>query len=184
MLSPDAGSGNGAILAHLKSVSPNACFQCNRCTAGCPLISAMDLTPAQVVHHLLMQNPEPVLKSKSIWVCVHCETCTARCPQEVDISGLFQTARVMAWRSGQVAPDQAVATYFASFLENLYLYGRAAELPLTIIHKLKSQDYLRDMTLAMRLMVRGRLNMLNVPKGAATYRRLYERVRQKEQASA
>lgn len=144
----------------------------------------MDLTPAQVVHHLLLGNLEPVLKSNSIWVCVHCETCTARCPQEVDISKLFHVARVMAWRSGRVAPDQAVATYFASFLENLYLYGRAAELPLTIIHKLKSQDYLRDMTLALRLMARGRLNFLNVPKGSATYRRLYDRVRQKEQPPA
>jgi heterodisulfide reductase subunit C2 len=184
MLSPDAAAGNGSVLAHLKSVSPNACFQCNRCTAGCPLISAMDLTPAQVVHYLLLENWEPVLKSNSIWVCVHCETCTARCPQEVDISKLFHAARVMAWRTGRVAPDQAIAAYFASFLENLYLYGRSAELPLTVICKLKSQDYLRDMALGLRLIARGRLNFLNVPKGAAIYRRLYERVRQKEEAPA
>jgi len=184
MLSPDATARNGSALAHLKSVSPNACFQCNRCTAGCPLISAMDLTPAQVVHHLLLENLEPVLKSNSIWVCVHCETCTARCPQEVDISKLFHAARVTAWRSGRVAPDQAIATYFASFVENLYLYGRSAELPLTVICKLKSQDYLRDMGLGLRLIARGRLNFLNVPKGAAIYRRLYDRVRQMEEAKA
>jgi len=183
MLSAAATARNGLPLA-LKSVSPNACFQCNRCTAGCPMLSAMDLTPAQVVHHLLLGDQETVLKSKSIWACVHCETCTARCPQEVNISKLFEAARVAAWRSGEVAADQSVATYFASFLENLYLYGRAAELPLTIIHKLKNQNYLQDMPLALRLMARGRLKFFNVPKGAATYRRLYERVRQKENAPA
>ena len=142
------------------------------------------MSPAQVVHHLLLGQWEPVLRSKSIWVCVHCETCTARCPQEVDISKLFHVARVVAWREGRVAPEQAVATYFASFLENLYLYGRSAELPLTVICKLKSQDYLRDFRLGLRLIARGRLNFLSVPKGAAIYRRLYERVRRKEEAGS
>ena len=171
-------------LAHLKVVSPEACFQCNRCTAGCPLLTAMDLTPARMVHHLLLGEWEPVLRSKAIWVCVHCETCTARCPQEVDISKLLQAARVIAWRSGTVAPDQAIATYFASFLENLYLYGRSAELPLTLICKLKSENYFQDFTLGLRLIARGRLNFFSLPQGGSVYRRLYDRVRQKEAAGA
>ena len=177
-------AGDGTFLAHLRSVSPNACFQCNRCTAGCPLALAMDLTPAQVVHYLLLGDWEPALRSQSIWACVHCEPCTARCPQQVDISGLFHLARARAWRSGRVAPDQAIATYFASFIENLYIYGRAAELPLTAICKMKSENYLGDFTLGMRLISRGRLNFLNIPRGAARYRRLYERVRQQEARTA
>jgi heterodisulfide reductase subunit C len=144
----------------------------------------MDLTPAQAVHYLLLGDWEPVLQSRSIWACVHCETCTARCPQEVDISKLFHMARAMAWRSGRVAPDQAIATYFASFIENLYIYGRAAELPLTVICKLKSENYLSDFTLGLRLISRGRLKFLNIPRGAARYRRLYERVRQQEARTA
>ncbi|HEY9140043.1 MAG TPA: hypothetical protein VIN93_04085, partial [Bryobacteraceae bacterium] len=56
----------------------------------------------------------------------------------------------------------------------------AAELPLTVICKLKSEDYLQDFTLGLRLISRGRLNFLNIPRGAARYRRLYERVRQQE----
>jgi heterodisulfide reductase subunit C len=184
MLSPEATAGNGSAAVEWDQISPNACFQCNRCTAGCPLLAVMDLTPAQIVHHLLLGNWEPVLRSNAIWACVHCETCTARCPQEVDISGLLHAARVKAWRSGEVARDEAIAAYFASFAENLYLYGRSAELPLTVICKLKSQEYLRDFGLGLRLIGRGRLNFLNVPKGAAVYRRLYERVRQKEEAHA
>jgi len=143
----------------------------------------MDLTLAQMVHYLLLGNWDPVLKSEAIWVCVHCETCTARWPQQVDISKLLNVARVLAWREGRVAPDQAVAAYFASFLENLYLYSRAPELPLTVICKLKSGEYLRDLGLAVRLLARGRLNLLSLPRGGAVYRRLFERVRQKEAAA-
>lgn len=61
----------------------------------------------------------------------------------MDISKLLNVARVLAWRERRVAQDQAVAAHFASFLESLYLYGRSAELPLTVICKLKSGDYLR-----------------------------------------
>ncbi len=180
---PTPGWKSSPALANLRSVTADVCFQCNRCTAGCPLASNMDLTPAQVVHHLLLNDWDPVLKSEAIWVCVHCETCTARCPQEVDISKLFNAARVIAWREGRVAKDQAIATYFASFLENLYLYGRSAELPLTVICKLKSEDYLRDVGLGLRLIARGRLNFFSLPRGGALYRRLFERVRQKEAAA-
>ena len=56
-----ATAGAGSFLAHLRTISPNACFQCNRCTAGCPLAAAMDLTPAQVVHYLLLGDWEPAL---------------------------------------------------------------------------------------------------------------------------
>lgn len=140
----------------------------------------MDMTPAQVVHHALLGDWEPVLRSEAIWACVHCETCTARCPQEVDISKVLHVARATAWRSGKVAPNQAIAAYFASFLENLYLYGRSAELPLTIICKVKSEDYFRDFMLGLRLIARGRLNFFSLPSGGGTYRRLYERVREME----
>ncbi len=181
---PTESLKDSPALAHLGSLSPDACFQCNRCTDGCPLLSAMDLTPAQVVHHILLGEWEPVLHSQVIWLCVHCETCTARCPQEVDVSKLFTTARVRAWRSGKVSGDQGIAAYFASFLENLYLYGRLAELPLTLICKLKSEEYFRDFNLGLRLIARGRLNFLSLPRGGALYRRLYDRVQQKEGRAA
>ena len=171
-------------LVHLCSLSSDVCFQCNRCAAGCPLASEMDISPAQVVRHMRLGEWEPVLKSQAIWICVHCETCTARCPQEVDVSKIFNAARVAAWRTGRVAIDQPFAAYFASFVENLYLYGRSAELPLTIICKLKSENYFDSFMLGLRLIARGRLNFLNLPRGGATYRRLYERARQKENEAA
>jgi hypothetical protein len=42
----------GSSLAHRRTVSSHACFQCNRCAAGFPLAAAMDLTPAQAAHYL------------------------------------------------------------------------------------------------------------------------------------
>jgi len=60
-MAPPAIAGVGSFLAHLGTVSPNAYFQCNRCTVGCPLAPVVDLTPAQVVHYLLLGDWEPAL---------------------------------------------------------------------------------------------------------------------------
>ncbi len=170
--------------ANLLDLSPQACFQCNRCSAGCPMLPLMELTPAQIVHKLLLGETDDVLASNAIWTCVHCETCTARCPQGVDVCGVLHAARAASWASGTVDRKHPIATYFASFVENLWLYGRSAELPLTVICKVKSEEYLRDFTLGIGMLARGRLPLLSVPRGAGLYRRIFNNVRRKEAAGA
>jgi len=61
-------------------VKVSACFQCRKCTNGCPVTFAMDLYPDQVMRYIQLGIREPVLNSSTIWVCASCETCTTRCP--------------------------------------------------------------------------------------------------------
>ena len=56
------------------------CYQCVKCTSGCPLSDHFDLTPNQVMRSVQF-NDERVLESKTIWLCASCQTCTTRCPQ-------------------------------------------------------------------------------------------------------
>jgi len=46
-------AGKGPLLAHLRSVSPNAPFQRNRSTAGCPLVRISHTLPANVAQALV-----------------------------------------------------------------------------------------------------------------------------------
>ena len=60
------------------------CYQCGKCTAGCPLASEMDYSPHQILRMLQLDLPgmeEEVLGALSIWLCLTCETCATRCPQ-------------------------------------------------------------------------------------------------------
>jgi heterodisulfide reductase subunit C len=59
------------------------CYQCVKCTSGCPLSNHFDLTPNQVMRALQLGD-ESVLESKTIWLCASCQTCTTRCPQGLD----------------------------------------------------------------------------------------------------
>ena len=53
------------------------CYQCVKCSSGCPLAEHMDLNPNQVLR-LAQLGDDSVLESKTIWVCASCQTCTTR----------------------------------------------------------------------------------------------------------
>lgn len=75
-----------------------ACYQCGRCSAGCPSVSAMDILPNQVVRLAQLGLEEEVLGSKSIWFCASCFTCVARCPRGVDLAKIMEALRLILLR--------------------------------------------------------------------------------------
>jgi len=166
----------------IAGASSSPCYQCHRCTAGCPMVFAMDLTPAQFVHALRLGDEEKVLHSDTIWVCLSCETCTTRCPQEVDVDKLLMAARIVAKEQGIVPTITEIPNFYESYMENMYLYGRIGELPFIVTLKLKEQNFFDDFALGLQLLSRGRLNLLDLPKGGATYRELYKRTMEKEES--
>lgn len=158
----------------------NLCFQCSKCSSGCPLAYRMDLKPAQVVHSIRLGREAEVLNCNAIWYCAACETCTARCPQGLEPAALMCAARLLAARKGIPPKVPEVARFFETSIENMLMFGRTSDLMLVAALRLKSQDMLSDMPLALKLFERGKLNPLRLPNGAAHFRRIYERVRAME----
>ena len=66
------------------------CYQCGKCTAGCPTAFAMDYPPNQILRAIQLGMRDTVLSSKAIWLCASCETCGTRCPQDVDFPRIFE----------------------------------------------------------------------------------------------
>ena len=87
-----------AEIEALSGQNTNLCFQCNKCSAGCPLGDKMDLKPAQLMHSIRLDREMVVLNSAAIWLCLGCETCSARCPQGVEPAAAINAARLMAMK--------------------------------------------------------------------------------------
>ena len=87
-------------LATALPVSVAACFQCKKCSSGCPLTFAMDLLPDQVIRLALLGQEEQLLGCRTIWVCSSCETCTTRCPNGIDIAGIMDWLKEEASETG------------------------------------------------------------------------------------
>jgi len=75
-----------------------SCYQCGKCSAGCPAADVMDLLPHQVVRLAQLGLIDEILKSKTIWICASCITCTARCPKGVDLAKIMEALRQVVLR--------------------------------------------------------------------------------------
>jgi len=161
----------------LSGVDVNLCFQCAKCASGCPVAYAMDYTPTQLVHAIQLGLSDLVLNSKTIWLCASCQTCTTRCPQDVDLAGVMDAVRIIAQRKNIKARIPEVPTYYKSSLRNIGLFGRTYELGLVVMLKLLTRSFTKDIGLGLRMLRRGKLNVLPSFKGALAARRIFSQVK-------
>ncbi len=141
------------------------CYQCGKCTAGCPVADRMDLMPNQVVRLVQLGDVERAASSKGIWECVSCQTCTTRCPKSVDCAGVMDTMRQLSVERSVHAEAQSRTILFQkAFLRNIRRNGRVNELEL--VGAFKTSAFLKDLEipflfkdamLAPRMSMRGKL---------------------------
>ena len=137
-----------------------ACYQCYKCSAGCPVSFAMDLLPHQVIRAVLFGQKEKVLSSKTIWICATCETCTTRCPNDVDIAELMDILRHMALEAKVELGEKNVPLFHEAFMESIRRDGRVHELSMIAGYKIKSKSFFDDVKLGWEMFKRGKLKLL------------------------
>lgn len=74
------------------------CYQCGRCSAGCPFAAYMDLLPNQAIRFIQLGFKDEVLAAKAPWFCSACWVCATRCPRGIDIPRIMEALRVLILR--------------------------------------------------------------------------------------
>lgn len=138
----------------------NQCYQCGKCSAGCPVASEMDLLPHQLVRHAVLGDIDPIVSSKSIWLCLTCHTCGARCPNGIDIPALLDPIRHQVLRQNISAQESKVPVFHTTFLKTIRLFGRVHELTLIGLYKLKTKTFFDDMELGMQMFRKGKIHLI------------------------
>ncbi|GAB4347560.1 MAG: 4Fe-4S dicluster domain-containing protein [Candidatus Abyssubacteria bacterium] len=159
--------------AHTKVSS---CYQCLKCSSGCPVSYEMDYLPAQIIRMVNLGMLDEVLKSRTIWVCASCETCTTRCPNDIDIAQVMDTLREMALRSGKAEPEANMRHFHEAFLSAIKTWGRVHELQMIGTYKLKTRRFMEDADVGKEMFKRGKIKLLPEPiKGRKAVRRLFKK---------
>jgi heterodisulfide reductase subunit C len=141
----------------------STCYQCEKCTNGCPMTFAMDILPHQVMHSIQLGLTDKVLNSDTIWVCASCETCTARCPNEIDIAHVMDSLRQLSTRKGVKASQKNAPIFHSVFLNNVKRLGRMHELSMAVEYALKSggiQGMMKQSSLGLNMIRKGKMKII------------------------
>ncbi|WP_066639837.1 4Fe-4S dicluster domain-containing protein [Desulfolucanica intricata] len=138
------------------------CYQCGKCTAGCPTAFAMDYSPNRIIRMIQLGLKEEVLKSQSIWLCAYCSTCTSRCPCHVNLAQVMDCLRGLAKREGVQLEGRAknIALFYDCFLDTVKDNGKLYELGMMLNYNVKNRDYLKDADTGLAMFTRGKLRFL------------------------
>jgi heterodisulfide reductase subunit C len=160
-----------AILKSVQGLSGQdvrECYQCGKCSAGCPIAADMDLPPNQVMRLLQLGVTDEVLRSRTIWLCASCETCTTRCPREVDLAAVMDALRNIALQQGVRTAERPVTFFNRTFLRLIRKYGRVFEMELIGRYNVGTFNFFKDVTKAPKLLLKGRLKFFPSLKGRKT----------------
>lgn len=141
-------------IAEDAGVTLSDCYQCGKCTGGCPMAEAMDQKPRQVVHLLQLGMADVLLKSKSIWLCASCHMCVDRCPNDIDLPALIEHARYEAKRNHYCAVRD-VEKFNDIFMENVKNFGKSQETILEGAYNIMTGNFIQDMASVPHMLKHG-----------------------------
>jgi heterodisulfide reductase subunit C len=159
----------------------DGCYQCGKCTAGCPLAYTMEIPPHEIVRLVQLGREEEALASHTIWLCASCETCTSRCPKNIDIASVMDALRILAFRQGRTRAEKEITLFHKLFLQVVGRFGRVNDLRLMGQYNLRTLDPFKDWRLGQKLFSKGKLRLTAPPvKGLKEFREMLQRLHDSE----
>ncbi len=139
------------------------CYQCGKCTAGCPVATYADHGPRAIMHMVQLGERERVLRTSMIWLCAGCEACSNRCPRDVGPSHIIDALRQASLQEGyyEEAPPnvETIPIFHQAFLDSVRMGGRLWELFMVGVYKIRSLDLFSDTVLGAHMFFNGKLNV-------------------------
>jgi heterodisulfide reductase subunit C len=114
------------------------CYQCGKCSAGCPRAAQMDVLPSVVIRLVQYCEVKKAASAESVWQCVGCLTCSTRCPKSVNIAGVMDALKQLSVEKKCVHPKQKrIVAFQRSFLNTIKRNGRTNELEMVTEYKIR-----------------------------------------------
>lgn len=134
------------------------CYQCGKCSGGCPMARSMDLGPRGVMRCVQTGSLKQILESDTIWLCSGCYACVDRCPHDVNVPAFIEEARYEAMRLGIQRRDSEVLNKV--FVNNLKMFGRSHEMILAGAYNVLALKPLQDVAYLPHMMENKMLDIM------------------------
>ncbi len=131
------------------------CYQCVKCTSGCPVGKYFDWQPNQIMRAVQLGQEDIALESQTPWLCASCQTCTTRCPQGLDIARIMDFLTREALDQGIEPPIPEVDNMNKAFLREVRIWGRSYELGLIAelkLRNLRTHPITEDLDMGLKML--------------------------------
>jgi heterodisulfide reductase subunit B len=136
------------------------CYQCIRCSSGCPLGEFFDWQPNQIMRGVQFGDEEIAFESQTPWLCASCQTCSTRCPQGLDVTAIMEFLTREATLRGHKPKVMAVAHMNKAFMNEVRMWGRAYELGLMAEMKVRTMNLFDDLDLGAKMIAKRKISFL------------------------
>ena len=116
----------------------NACYQCRRCAAGCPVGDVTGVTPDRLIRMIVLGDKEGAMNNKLVWQCVACYTCGTRCPNNIHTARITESLKQMVKEAHLKPLSPKIANFHSSFLTSASHFGRMNELEFMGMYETKN----------------------------------------------
>ncbi|WP_299978640.1 4Fe-4S dicluster domain-containing protein [Desulfobacula sp.] len=103
------------------------CIQCGTCTASCPNIEFMDITPRHMWRLLMTDHVDQLFSSKSFIMCSSCYYCTLRCPRGLELTNAMSQLKQVASKL-RLKQFRRSSLFYEAFLNSVKNHGRVKEM--------------------------------------------------------
>ncbi len=135
------------------------CYQCVKCTSGCPVGKYFDWQPNQIMRAVQLGQEDIALEAQTPWLCASCQACTTRCPQDLDIAAIMDFLTREAQDRGIDPPVQEVDNMNKAFLREVRLWGRSYELGLIAelkLRNIRTHPITEDLDMGIKMIVKNK----------------------------
>lgn len=163
---PDAMTLNSDLARRIQeALGQNVylCYQCVKCSSGCPVGDFFDWQPNQIMRALQLGQEDIAFSAQTPWLCAACQTCSTRCPQGLDVNAIMEFLTREALDRGIEPPVAEVKQFNEAFMREVRIWGRAYELGLMAEMKLRSGNITDDIDLGWKMVRKGKLAFLPSP---------------------
>ncbi|MCF8335708.1 MAG: 4Fe-4S dicluster domain-containing protein [Bacteroidales bacterium] len=145
------------------------CYQCAKCSNGCPVGEEMDVLPHQVIHLASLGMEERVLDSRTIWICANCYACAVKCPNDINITSVMNDLKQQAIDWGMKPQIPEVYQFHQVFTRDVMRRGKAHELFIMGEYNLRLRKPFKNVLLAPKMFLKNKLKLFP-PKAVKGFR--------------